>query len=274
MLSGMAVVNGAMKKYKQLKDERASILNTHTTEREMSQQYREIEEDMVDIRKRLAQYGEAFPGVLIPAFIQHMETLAKEEGVVISSISPRSQVEDPPVTKTPFQIKMSGKFVHLHRFLARLERSRPPVQIERVVMKNGEGKQVEVQLECSVLATGEASGNRARGVVTTAVFKTVAYGTMDPVLEKRRDIFFYSPNNTEKGGGLRRTKSIKHGLERLGRQNLSAIFYDGPNSMVLLNGVLLAIGDTYKGYKVISIERDRIILANDKKKFEIFVREK
>lgn len=274
VLISIALLTMTNHDYHKLREERAALLERQNATRDMNRRYQGLESEVAGIQERLLQYRAFTTEVLIPAFMKHAEAIAKEEGLVISTITPGTREEVPPLTKIPFTIEMSGEFPRLHRFLYRLERSRPPLQIARLVMARGEGGQLLTSIKCNVFSAEEVLHDLVEDRIGEVAFQTLDRDTIENMIDAKGNIFSYSPHRERTTGAINEAKPIKPRGEMLGNPQLTAILYDGQESLALLNGVLLRIGDGFKGYRVVSIKRDRIVLADDKSSHELRIRDK
>ncbi len=270
----ISFLSGPLQEYFRLREELASLPRTQIPQDEMRQESLKLKEEEEAIRQRLSAYGSAHPEALIPAFVRHLETLAREEGLKVAAITPGNPAEAPPLIKIPFQIAISGKFPPLHRFLYRLERSRPPVQIERVVLSRGPEGQLEVTLACSILSWKETPGENPPREAEHLVFQPGVFEGGDQESGGGRDIFAYASYSAPDTGPIRKAPSSEQRPETPGKLRLSAIFNDGPRSMALIEDVPVRTGDTFRGYRVLSIERDRVVLEGAGGMREIFLRKK
>lgn len=283
LTGGTALWRRGMQKYNQVKNKMNALLANYNAEKETRQRLKKFEEDVTVTLQRLVQYGTAPPGILIPAFIRHVEALAAEEGVRIAGITPKPQIEAYPMIKTPFEIEISGEFAPIHRFLARIEKSLLPIQIEEILMIEGEDKILEVSLASYVLSAKENPENFPKASAAHAVFKSEPIGKDDLTLEKGRDLFFYPPSKLPKEAEEKKETKKKKPAKKIKRKKrhrnafetsrLSAIFYDGRSSMALLDGVFLSIGDTYKGHEVVAIQKNQVTLSNRKGSHKIVLKE-
>ena len=276
LAGGAALWKQGMQQYMQLKGKMNALLVDDSAQQEVERQLRQFEADVAATLERLAQYGTAPAEALVSAFIRHIETLAREEGVTIQGIVPGAPIATDPMIKTPFQMEISGDFPRLHRFLARTENSLLPIQVETIQMTKGDGKALEVTLACYILSTQENRDTTGKGAAAEAIFTSEPLGEANPMFHLKRNIFFYRPEKTpdisakKKQAGKPTRKQARR--DRFARSQLNAVFYDGPDSMVLLDGVTLSIGDIYKGYRVKAIGENRVILVDRRGKYEIVIK--
>jgi hypothetical protein len=277
-LAGVIVIlTGPVKKYVTLKRQWSSVQRDGYTLKldQMNRQAQKIEGEVSSIDAQIAHIGIGPRRELIPAWVRYVEKLAIEEGVVVGGLTPGPPMDIPPLTQTPFQMTVSGPYPPLQRFLMRREKSRPPVQLEGITLVAGSEGQQDLSLSVLLFSLENPSAGDIAGEPFTAVFRSDPDNGDIGVTGTRKDIFSYASYRMDTAKPIRRASSQPETKPSLREHlRLTAIFFDGPRSMALVEGVPLRIGDFYKGYKVVSIEKDRISLADKEKKVELVLRDK
>jgi len=178
-----------------------------------------------------------------------------------------------PFTTIPFRMEISGRFPHLYRFIVRLERSDPVVVIDRVHTAFERENALRISLECHILTAYEGLEEEGPGGTTRVVFQPAASGLTIPESKTVRDIFAFASDDPWNRTITPKVRVKPQPINDAGIFHLSAILYDGLDSLALLNGTPIHIGDRYQGYNVVSIEKDRIHLERNNRTFQIYVSE-
>ncbi|MFQ5544026.1 MAG: type 4a pilus biogenesis protein PilO [Nitrospiria bacterium] len=284
MMASVIFLFSTLQQYNRVRSEWNALVDATNMERTARQHVIEMEQNVVNIRQRVSQYGMASPDVLIPSFILYVETLAQDEEVIVTSILPETPVNQFPMTQTPFRLALSGQYHALYRFFARLEKSQPPVQIGKVVVTRGEGTDLDVSFESALLSPQEIQvENRPRLAFATPVSQrgvdlleppSVLAQMRSPNQRKRRVAFVshrHFPKKVVKKAPRPTALPKKAVRKKVRKPKLDAILYDGEDSIALLDGQSVSVGETHHGYRVISIQSDRIFLTDphDRKKIVI-----
>lgn len=277
LAGGLIVLTSPAKKYLTLKHELAKVRQSGYTPvslDRLQQQGRQLETDVSAVRSRLTQMGIGPRSEIIPAFVRHVEILAREERVALGGVTPGVPVEGSPLTQIPFQMAISGPYLSVERFLDRMEHSRPPVHVQSMTLAQGSDGRLDLSLTGTLFSVeGPETIDRSEGT-PTVMFRSepIPYADLPP--GNRRDIFSFASYRMDKAEPIKKGPSRQEArLNSLGTPHVTGIFFDGSRSLALVDGISLHLGDAFRGYTVVAIEKDRITLENEGRRVNVILKD-
>jgi hypothetical protein len=226
---------------------------------QMNRGIQSLEAEITAIEERMARAGVGTREKMLPGFVRHLEVLANEERVSVTTLNPGPIREEDLFIHTPFQTVVRGPSPALQRFLYRLEKSQPPVRVENAVLAAGREDSLDLTLSLSLPSLKNQPDSLSDNRSAPASFRSPAYE--NAFQGETRNLFSYRlPGQRTAASSQRNPDPMKSG-------HLTAIFFDGPHSMALVDGVLLRKGDSYQGYEIIGIEANRVLLSDHQKTF-------